>query len=148
MMQDGTELCRLAGLLTRGKVPEDIIYRTNNIRSVPQVQGLHTFCCSNFSLRELQQKNVALFLQIVDEEINKKHKRSINFGPRKEKALGNFENFHAVLKGLSELSKFFARGKERDLKSFKVVGKSSENSSDIDLDLDYYTEDYGMQLRK
>ena len=34
MMQDGTELCRLVGLLTRGKVPEDIVYRTNNIRSV------------------------------------------------------------------------------------------------------------------
>ena len=34
MMQDGTELCRLAGLLTRGKVPEDIIYRTDKIRSV------------------------------------------------------------------------------------------------------------------
>ena len=34
VMQDGTELCRLVGLLTRGKVPEEIIYRTNNIRSV------------------------------------------------------------------------------------------------------------------
>ena len=102
----------------------------------------------NFSLRELQQKNVALFLQIVDEEINKKHKRSINFGPRKEKALGNFENFHAVLKGLSELSKFFAKGKEKESKSFRVVGKSPENSRDTDLDVYYYADDYGMLLRK
>lgn len=97
-------------------------------------------CC--FSLRELQQKNVALFLQIVDEEINKKHKRSINFGPKKEKALGTFENFHAVLKGISELSKFFAQGKETDQKSFRVVSKSPENSRDTDLDV-YYTDVYG-----
>ena len=101
----------------------------------------------NFSLRELQQKNVALFLQIVDEEINKKHKRSINFGPKKEKALGTFENFHAVLKGISELSKFVANGKGADKKSFRVVSKSPENSRDTDLDI-YYTDDYGMLLRK
>ena len=31
-LKDGTELCRIAGFLTCGKVPEEILYRTQNIR--------------------------------------------------------------------------------------------------------------------
>ena len=31
-LKDGTELCRIVGFLTSGKVPEDILYRTQNIR--------------------------------------------------------------------------------------------------------------------
>ena len=31
-LKDGTELCRIVGFLTKGKVPEEILYRTQNIR--------------------------------------------------------------------------------------------------------------------
>ena len=31
-LKDGTELCRIVGFLTNGKVPEEILYRTQNIR--------------------------------------------------------------------------------------------------------------------
>ena len=99
----------------------------------------------NISFSNLQQNNVALFLKIVDEEINQKHRKSINFGPRKEKALGHFENFHAVLKGISELSKFFA--KQTLVKTFSVENRRSFKPPDVakDKELDfYYSEtDYG-----
>ena len=32
LVQDGTELCRIVGILTQGKVPEEMVYRTQNIR--------------------------------------------------------------------------------------------------------------------
>ena len=62
---------------------------------------------------------MALALSIIDQEIVKKHKIKINFGPKKEKAFESFDNFHAVLKGLSELSRFFE--KTNKARGFSVV---------------------------
>ena len=64
---------------------------------------------------------MALALSIIDQEIVKKHKIKINFGPKKEKAFESFDNFHAVLKGLSELSRFFE--KTNKARGFSVVGR-------------------------
>ena len=84
--------------------------------------------CSN-----LQEKNVALFLRIVETEINKKQKRNICFGPRKEKALGNFDNFYAVLKGISELSKYFE--KKTNVKGFSIENKRGFRTPEIEKDI-------------
>ena len=35
-LKDGAELCRMIGVLTRGKVPPGIVYRTQNIRQSHQ----------------------------------------------------------------------------------------------------------------
>ena len=48
-LKDGTELCRMIGLLTKGRVPEGIIYETNN-------------------MSVLEEKNLLLFIKIVAEE--------------------------------------------------------------------------------
>ena len=118
-LRDGTELCRIVGVLTQGRVPEEMVYRTQ-------------------SFSHLHQSNVALFLRIVETEINKKQNRNINFGPRKEHALGNFDNFYAVLKGLSELSKYFE--KKTDVKGFTVDKKRGFRAPDVERDreLDFY----------
>ena len=63
---------------------------------------------------------MALALSIIEQEIVKKHKIKINFGPRKEKALESFDNFHAVLKGLSEVSRYFE--KTTQIRGFTVGG--------------------------
>ena len=31
-LKDGTELCRIVGVLTQGRVPEEMVYRTQNFR--------------------------------------------------------------------------------------------------------------------
>ena len=31
-LKDGSELCRIVGFLSQGKIPEEILYRTQNIR--------------------------------------------------------------------------------------------------------------------
>ena len=89
----------------------------------------------------LQEKNVALFLRIVETEINKKQKRNISFGPRKEKALGNFDNFYSVLKGISELSKYFE--KKTNVKSFNIENRLGFRTPEIekDIELDFYYDD-------
>ena len=61
---------------------------------------------------------MALALSIIDQEIVKKHKIKINFGARKQKAFESFDNFHAVLKGLSDVSRFFERTKQ--IRGFSV----------------------------
>ena len=113
-LRDGTELCRIVGVLTQGRVPEEMVYRTQ-------------------SFSHLHQSNVALFLRIVETEINKKQNRNINFGPRKEHALGNFDNFYAVLKGLSELSKYFE--KKTDVKGFSIENKRGFKPPEIEKDI-------------
>ena len=64
---------------------------------------------------------MALALSIIDQEIVKKHKIKISFGPRKEKAFESFDNFHAVLKGLSDLSRYFE--KTSLVRGFSVEGR-------------------------
>ena len=55
----------------------------------------------------LEHNNVNLALNIINEEINKKHNTRITFGSRQERALDSFDNFPSVLRGLAELSRFF-----------------------------------------
>ena len=113
-LRDGTELCRIVGVHTQGRVPEEMVYRTQNFSN-------------------LQQNNVALALGIIESEINKKHNKRINFGPRKEQALGNFDNFYAVLKGLSELSKYFE--KKTNVKGFSIENKRGFRTPEIEKDI-------------
>ena len=49
-LKDGTELCRMMGLLTTGQVLAGIIYRPNNITT-------------------LEEKNISLFLGHVEKEL-------------------------------------------------------------------------------
>ena len=113
-LRDGTELCRIVGVHTQGRVPQEMVYRTQNFSN-------------------LHQNNVALALGIIETEINRKHKKNINFGPRKEQALGNFDNFYAVLKGISELSKYFE--KKTNVKGFSIENKRGFRAPEIEKDI-------------
>ena len=64
---------------------------------------------------------MALALSIIDQEIVKKHKIKISFGPRNEKAFESYDNFHSVLKGLSDLSRYFE--KTSLVRGFSLVGR-------------------------
>ena len=57
-------------------------------------------------------------MNIIEKEIRK----SNIFGPCKEKAFRNFDNFNTVLKGISELSKFVE--KKIEIPSFSISSKS------------------------
>ena len=52
-LRDGSELCRLIGLLTQDRVLEGIVYRTQNIAA-------------------LEEKNIALFLNTVEQKLELK----------------------------------------------------------------------------
>ena len=67
----------MIGLLTKGKVPEGIIYRTNNIST-------------------LEEKNLVLFISIVAEEftdLKDIFKKSKKKDPTKESSKGGHEVF-------------------------------------------------------
>ena len=120
--------------------------KTSNLRII----YISFFCFVRLSLKvlketlcsNLQENNVALFLRIVEKEINKKHNKNIYFGPRKEQALSNFENFFAVLKGMSELSMYFE--KKTKVKGFKIENKKNrtpEKEEDIEPDFNFNDHD-------
>ena len=94
-LKDGTELCRMIGLVARGRVLEGIVYRPNNISS-------------------LEEKNVSLFINFVETEFKVK---SI-FGAHGSQVFHKFANFWVVLNGLATLSKEIYR-KKRITKSTK-----------------------------
>ena len=81
-LKDGTELCRVIGLITMWNVPEMITYRTNNVST-------------------LEEKNIRLFINIVEKELKLKN----IFGKRKEEVFRKFTDFHVVIDGLSKISK-------------------------------------------
>ena len=81
-LKDGTELCRMIGLLTRQRVLDGIIYRPNNIST-------------------LEEKNVSLFINFVETEFKVK---SI-FGAHGPLVFHKFSDFFLVLSGLARLSK-------------------------------------------
>ena len=85
-LKDGTELCRMIGLLTRQRVLDGIIYRPNNISS-------------------LEEKNVSLFINFVETEFKMK---SI-FGAHGPQVFHKFANFFVVLSGLARLSREIQR---------------------------------------
>ena len=94
-LKDGTELCRMIGLVARGRVLEGIVYRPNNISS-------------------LEEKNVSLFINFAETEFKVK---SI-FGAHGSQVFHKFANFWVVLNGLATLSREIFR-KKRITKSTK-----------------------------
>ena len=81
-LKDGTELCRMIGLVARGRVLEGIVYWPNNISS-------------------LEEKNVSLFINCAETEFKVK---SI-FGAHGPQVFHKFANFWVVLNGLATLSR-------------------------------------------
>jgi len=82
-LKDGTELCRMIGLVTKGQVLEGITYRTNNIST-------------------LEEKNISLFLDHVVSHVGLK--RDKLFKNKEERVFRLFADFHLVLYGLSKIS--------------------------------------------
>ena len=80
-LKDGTELCRMIGLLTKGSIPEGVIYSPNNIFA-------------------LEEKNISLFIRVVEEEL----KLPKVFGVHGSKVLHQFSTFYVVLSGLARVS--------------------------------------------
>ena len=81
-LKDGTELCRMIGLLTKGLVPEGIIFGSNNISA-------------------LEEENVALFMKIAIGEFPDMQDL---FRTKKSEVFSNFRDFNSVLCGLAKLS--------------------------------------------
>ena len=113
-LKDGTELCRMIGLLTKGRVPEGIIYETNNMSA-------------------LEEKNLLLFIKIVEEEFadtkDLKHifKKPVGKGTKMEapelrhEIFTEFSDFGVVLTWLSKLSK--AIQKKHNIPPFNSSGR-------------------------
>ena len=103
-LKDGKDLCCLAGKLALDRIPDGIIYATSN---TPM----------------LEEKNIKLFLDTVEKELGIRKL----FGSKEEKVFKNLEDFPAVLRGLSRLSKHGkCRSKVRpfDVKGTKIeIGK-------------------------
>ena len=78
---------------------------------------------STNKLADLEEKNVLLFLDTVEKET----KLTDLFGSLGEKALRKFDNFPAVLDGLSKLSK----KKLHNIPSFDVSGRRVFSSYEI-----------------
>ena len=74
-LKDGTELCRMIGLLTTGQVLAGIIYRPNNITT-------------------LEEKNIGLFLGHVEKELGLP---SFLGKESESQVLHKFSNFHKFL---------------------------------------------------
>ena len=122
-LKDGTELCRMIGLLVKQRVLDGIIYRPNNISS-------------------LEEKNVSLFISFVETEFKVK---SI-FGAHGPQVFHKFADFFVVLKGLAilsgkiqrkfKISKFVSSGKktevgyeDTDYKSNMIQGYNEDNET-------------------
>ena len=81
-LKDGTELCRVIGLITNERVLDGITYRTSSISN-------------------LEEKNIKLFISTVEREL----KIEDIFSKHREQVFRKFENFYKVLDGLSKISK-------------------------------------------
>ena len=101
-LKDGTELCRMIGLVTTGQVLQGIVYRPNNIST-------------------LEEKNISLFLSHVEKEL----KLSDLFGRENgSQALHKFSNFHIVISGLAKVSEKIQK-RDRDIRSFHSSGNAT-----------------------
>ena len=94
----------MIGLLTKGKVPEGIVYRPNNIST-------------------LEEKNITLFLTHVEKELNlyklfEKHGNQV---------FQKFANFYVVLSGLAKVSQKIKR-MHKDIPSFISREKETDAS--------------------
>ena len=97
-LKDGTELCRMIGLLVKGRVLERIIYNPNNISI-------------------LEEKNIGLFVNFVKEEVGLGNM----FGDLGIRVFKSFSNFNIALSGLADLS-------EKIQKKFKIPRFKSSGS--------------------
>ena len=85
-LKDGSELCRMIGVVTQGKVLGGIVYRANNITA-------------------LEEKNVALFLSFVEQKLGLPQV----FGGHGSKVFQKFATFYVALLGLARVSKKLER---------------------------------------
>ena len=85
-LKDGSELCRMIGVVTQGKVLDGIVYRANNIAL-------------------LEEKNVALFISFVEQKL----KLPQVFGGHGSKVFQKFATFYVALLGLARVSKKIER---------------------------------------
>ena len=109
-LKDGTELCRVIGLITYQKQTlEGIIYRTN-------------------SISDLDEKNIKLFIKFVESEL----KIQNVFGSHQEQVFRKFENFYKVLDGLSKISRHVE--KKINIPGFDCVNKRQSAAYDIEDD--------------
>ena len=102
-LKDGTELCRMIGLVSQGRVLEGIVYRPNNISA-------------------LEEKNLTLFLRHVNEEIGLMD----IFGGLGSKVFQKFSNFYVTLSGLARLSGIIE--KKYGIPRFHSSGKKTQSS--------------------
>ena len=100
-LKDGIELCRVIGIVTKGYIPDGIVYRTNNIST-------------------LEEKNIYLFIDEVEKQLKIKN----IFGKLKEQVLRKYSDFHAVLDALSKISKMVEN--KIGVKSFKKIQNMKE----------------------
>ena len=103
-MKDGTELCRIIGLLTEKKVSEEIVYSTKNVSNN-------------------EEKNVTLFLETVERTTGHKDL----FGSLGSKALRKLIFFPRVLYGLASLSKTLLNKQIVSAPCFKTSNKEVQD---------------------
>ena len=100
IIQDGTELCRIIGLLTEKQVSGEIVYSTNNISNN-------------------EEKNITLFLQTVERNTGQKDL----FGSLGNRALRKLMFFPRVLSGLASLSKTLLSKQIINVPCFNIINK-------------------------
>ena len=98
--KDGTELCRIVGLLTEKKVSEEIVYSTKNISNN-------------------EEKNLTLFLETVERTTGQRDL----FGSLGNKALRKIIFFPRVLSGLARLSRTLFNKQIVRVPGFKTSNK-------------------------
>ena len=100
----------MLGLVTQGQILVGITYRTNNISS-------------------LEEKNIKLFIEHAEKDLDIKN----IFGPKGEKVFREFEDFHAVMTGISKVSKRVEKSIGiRGFDDIKRVCKSSNYEEEED----------------
>ena len=104
LFKDGTELCRIIGLLTEKQVSEEIVYSTQNISNN-------------------EEKNVTLFLETVERNTGQKDL----FGPLGNRALRKLIFFPRVLSGLASLSKTLLTKQIVSAPNFKTSNKDVQD---------------------
>ena len=80
-LRDGSELCRMIGVVTEKRILDGIVYRVNNIAT-------------------LEEKNISLFLNVVEQKLGLPRV----FGGHGSKVLQKFATFYVALLGLSRVS--------------------------------------------
>ena len=104
LLKDGTELCRIIGLLTEKKVSDEIVYSTKNISNN-------------------EEKNLTLFLETVERTT----KQRDLFGSLGNKALRKIIFFPRVLTGLAALSKTLYTKQIVSVPGFKTCNKEVQD---------------------